>query len=66
MTLFIALSVFFVVLPWLVLLTILANLAIAEYRERRQQGREMDPGDRDFIRLAYVTLMVAMWLGWWR
>ena len=65
MTLFIALSVFFVVLPWLVLLTILANLALAEYRERRRQGREMDPADRDFIRLAYVTLMVAMWLGWW-
>ena len=65
MTLLFALSLFFLFLFWFVYITILVNQAVAEYRRWRRSGREMDPGDRDMIRLCYVVLMVAMWLGWW-
>lgn len=50
-------------LPWLVLINILVNRVIADYRERRRQGRVMEAADRDFVRLCYVTLLVGMWLG---
>ena len=65
MTLLIAVSLAFVFLPFLVLVTILVNRVVGDYRERRRQGREMDPADRDFWRLCYVTLMVAVWLKGW-
>jgi hypothetical protein len=52
-------------ISWLVFVTILVNRIMAEYRERRRQGREVDPADRDFVRLCYVTLMLALWLGGW-
>lgn len=50
-------------LPWLVLINILVNRAIADYRARKRQGRAMEAADRDFVRFCYVTLLVALWLG---
>jgi uncharacterized membrane protein YdbT with pleckstrin-like domain len=60
-----AASLLFVFLPWLVLLVLLANRAVGNYRQWKRTGREMDAGDRDMLRLCYVTLMVAVWLGGW-
>lgn len=54
-----------VLLPFTVMLVILVNMAIANYRECKAEGREMEPIDRDFLRLCYVTLMVAIWLKGW-
>ena len=50
---------------WAVFLTILVNRAVEEYRAMRRQGRDVDPADRDFVRLCYVTLLLALWLGGW-
>lgn len=61
----IAASLFVVFLPFLVLVTILVNRVVGDYRERQRQGREMDPADRDFWRLCIVFAMVALWLGGW-
>ena len=61
----IAVSLVLVILPWLILIPLLVNRAVAEYRAMRREGREMDPADRDFVRLCYVTLLVALWLGGW-
>jgi hypothetical protein len=65
MTAIIALSLFFVFLPWLVLIVILVNKAVADHRERKRHGWEVDPIDRDFVRLCYVTLLIAVWLKGW-
>jgi hypothetical protein len=64
-SLVLALSLFFVILPWAFLLVILANRALANYRDWKRYGREVDAGDRDMLRLCYVTLMIAMWLKGW-
>ena len=58
-------SLFLVFLPWLVMLVILANRVLADLREQKRQGREMDPATRDFLRLCWVTLLVAQALGGW-
>jgi hypothetical protein len=60
--LIIAVCLFFVFLPWLVLIPILFDRMVAEYRERKRQGRGLD---LDFIRLCYVTLLVAVALKGW-
>jgi hypothetical protein len=62
-TLTITLSLACVLLPFAVLLTILVNQAIADYRAWKASGRAVDAGDLGFARLCYVTLMVAIWLG---
>ena len=55
-------SLFFIFLPLLVMLVILANRVLADLRE---QKRELDPATRDFLRLCWVTLLVAQALKGW-
>jgi hypothetical protein len=62
-SLVIALSLFFVLTPWAFLLVILANKAVANYRTWKRSGREVDAGDLGVMRLAYVVVMIAIWLG---
>lgn len=65
MKIVLVLGVFFVLLCWSFLLTILVNMALANYRERKRHGWEMEPITRDFIEFCKVTLMVSIWLGGW-
>jgi hypothetical protein len=62
-SLFIVLSLFFVLTPWAFLLVILANKAVANYRTWKRSGRAVDPGDLGVMRLAYVVAMFAVWAG---
>ena len=64
-TLVLVLSLFLVLLPWALLFVLWANRAVEVYREWSRTGREMDPLDLGMLRLGYVTLMVAIWLGGW-
>jgi hypothetical protein len=64
-SLVLALCLFFVLLPFVVLLVILVNGLIAEHRERKRYGWETDPADWQFVQLCYVVLLVAQALKGW-
>jgi hypothetical protein len=61
-SLVIALSLFVLLLFWSLFFVLWANRAVEVYRTWKRSGREVDPGDLGVMRLAYVVVMIAIWL----